>query len=67
MQPLYENSRPELLSELRGLFGEYPFLAYRSPEAAARVLKKLRDVEASVFAVEAAMEALRDEDGEILP
>lgn len=55
----------ELMAELRGLFGEYPFLAYRSADTARRVLRTLRSTEADVFAVEFAMEALRVE-GEVL-
>jgi hypothetical protein len=52
---------------VRALFHEHPFLTDRGPETVARALKKLRGVEASVFAVETALAALRDEDNKVLP
>lgn len=57
----------DLLAEVRALFHEHPFLTDRGPETVARALKKLRGVEASVFAVETALAALRDEDNKVLP
>lgn len=55
----------ELMAELRDLFGEYPFLAYRSADTARRALRTLRGIKAGAFAVECAIDALRVE-GEAL-
>ncbi len=67
--PIIADSPPEppadLLAEVRALFHEHPSLAHRGPETVARALKKLRGVEASVFAVECAVQALETE-GEVL-
>lgn len=56
---------PEVLPAVRGLLGEYPCLAHRSPETVRQGLRTLRGVEAEAFAVEAALEALEIE-GEVL-
>lgn len=66
LAPLHESiPDPGLMAELRDLFGEYPFLAYRSADTTRRALRTLRGVEADVFAVKCAMEALTVE-GEVL-
>lgn len=52
----------ELLSEIRDLFSEHPFIAHRGPEAVRRALLVLRGVEASEPEVAAALEPLRVED-----
>jgi hypothetical protein len=57
---------PKLLPELRDLLTEYPWLTRRGPEAVRHALRRLRTIEADVFAVEAALEALEIE-GEVLP
>ena len=55
---------PDLLPDLRELLCRHPFLAYRAPEAVQRALRTLHGIEAGVFDVEVALEALTL-DGEI--
>ncbi len=56
---------PEVLPAVRDLLQEHPFLARRRPETVRHALRGLRGIEADVFAVEAALDALRVE-GEVL-
>jgi hypothetical protein len=63
---IVQDSPPETLPEIRDLVQEYPFFAHRGSETVRRALRALRGVAVSDFEVETAMEALRDEDGEVL-
>ncbi len=64
---LLEESTPaDVLADVRELLGEYPWLRYRGPETARRMLRMTRQARVSEFDVAAALEALRNEEGEVL-
>ena len=64
---LLEESTPaDVLADVRELLNEYPWLRYRGPETAQRMLRMTRQVRVSEFDVAVALEALRVE-GEVLP
>ena len=52
----------DVLADVRELLGEYPWLRYRGPETARRLLKMTRALDVSEFDVAAALEALRVDD-----
>jgi hypothetical protein len=62
---LLEESTDCVLSEVRDVLSDYPFLRYRSAETVGRVLRMTRQVRVSEFDVAIALEALRV-DGEVL-
>ncbi len=54
-----------VLSEVRDVLAEYPFLQHRSAETVQRVLRMTRALDVSEFGVAVALESLRVE-GEVL-
>ena len=63
---LLEESTDCVLPEVRDVLTEYPWLHHRSAETVVRVLRMTRGLVVSEFDVAVALEALRNEDGEVL-
>ncbi len=61
-----EDQRTEILADVRGLLHEYPFLEDRDAETVRRMLRMTRGLAVSEFEITVALEALRDERGEVL-
>jgi hypothetical protein len=55
-----------VLADVRDLLHEYPWLQRRGAEAVCRMLKMTRGLFVSEFDAAVALEALRDENGEVL-